>query len=493
MLSGDVTVLNIKHAILTRVAELAYEGKLEEGRDAIPYEISPGPKAKFRCCVFREREIVKERVRLAQGLDANPNAKSNNVVQVITAACDDCQISRYTVTDNCRGCLQHACRSACKFNAITIGKGNRSYIDPSLCKECGQCAKACPYNAIADLVRPCKQSCPTGAITMDENGICVIDESKCVQCGRCVHSCPFGAIGTKTSIVDIIKAMQAGKKVYAMLAPSWEGQFGADITIDSWKPAMKKIGFEDCLEVALGGDLTAAAEAAEWAEAYKEGKKMTTSCCPAFVSYIKKHFPEFVDNISTSISPMCAMSRMLKAKDPDCVVVFIGPCVAKKAEVRDSELEGNADYALTFGEIRAMMRAKKVQLEPAEYKTQQGSVFGKRFGNSGGVTDAVLQRFKETDVDATNIKVAKCNGLEECKKMLTLWKFGKFTDDFIEGMSCIGGCVGGPSSHRKEMLAKKERDNLIKKADDRNIEQAIEMENIDLKSFSMHKGPHKEA
>ena len=488
MLSGDVTVLNIKHEILTRVAKLAYEGKLEEERDKIPYEISPGPKAKFRCCVFREREIVKERVRLAEGLDADPTAGTNNIVQVIKAACDDCQLSRYTVTDNCRGCLQHACRSACKFNAITIGKNNRSYIDPSLCKECGACARACPYNAIADLVRPCKQSCPTGAITMDENGICVIDEEKCVQCGRCVHSCPFGAIGTKTFIVDIIKAMQAGKHVYAMVAPAWEGQFGPEITMASWKTAMKKIGFEDCLEVALGGDLTAYAEAEEWAEAYKEGKKLTTSCCPAFVSYIKKHFPEFKEHISTTVSPMCAMSRMLKAKDPGCVVVFVGPCVAKKNEVMDSELANNADFALTFGEIRAMMRAKDVMLEPAENSTQEASVFGKRFGNTGGVTAAVVESLKEQGIDPSEIKVTRCNGLEECKKILTMWKFGKWEDDFIEGMSCIGGCVGGPSSHKKEALAKKDRDKLIGEADGRNVKESLEREKTGEVNFSMHKG-----
>ncbi len=487
MLDGDVTVLNIKHTILTEVARLAYEGKLEEGRDALPFEISPGPKARFRCCVFREREIVKERIRLAEGLDARPNSKTHNIVQVIEAACDDCQISRYTVTDNCRGCLQHNCRSACKFGAITIGKGGRSYIDPSLCKECGACARACPYNAIADLIRPCKQSCPTGAITMDENGICVIDEEKCVQCGRCVHACPFGAIGTKTSVVNIINDMRAGKHVYAMVAPAWEGQFGPQITMASWKKGMKAIGYEDCYEVALGGDLTAYHEAEEWAEAYKDGKKLTTSCCPAFVNYIKKHFPEFKDNISTTVSPMCAMSRMIKAKDPGAVVVFIGPCVAKKSEVMDSELEGNADYAITFGEIRAMMRAKGVTLEPAENTTQEASKFGKRFGNTAGVTAAVVESLKEQGVDPSEINVTVCNGLEECKKNLTMWKFGKWDGDFMEGMSCIGGCVGGPSSHKKENLAKKDRDKLIQEADDRNVKEALEMEKIDLKSFSMHR------
>lgn len=148
------------------------------------------------------------------------------------------------------------------------------------------------------------------AITYDEYGVCVIDEKKCIQCGACIHSCPFGAIGSKTFMVDVIRLINAGKKVVAMLAPATESKFGPDITFASWKTALKKIGFADMIEVGLGGDMTAAAEAEEWAEAYKEGKKMTTSCCPAFVNMIKQHFPQLLDNMSTTVSrcvrsPVC--------------------------------------------------------------------------------------------------------------------------------------------------------------------------------------------
>lgn len=160
-----------------------------------------------------------------------------------------------------------------------INDKEQAYIDPSKCKECGQCSKACPYNAIADLMRPCKRSCPVDAITMDENGLCEIDETKCIQCGKCIHSCPFGAISSKSFIVDIINDIRAGKRVVAMLAPSTEGQFGDDITMASWRTALMKIGFADMVEVGLGADMTAASEAEEWAAAFKEGKKMTTSCC----------------------------------------------------------------------------------------------------------------------------------------------------------------------------------------------------------------------
>lgn len=251
-----------------------------------------------------------------------------------------------------------AASQACKFGAVSMTR-DRAYIDPDKCKECGMCAKACPYNAIADLIRPCKKICPANAITMDENGICEIDENKCIQCGQCIHACPFGAIGSKTDIVDVIKAIVDGKKVVAMVAPAVEGQFGDTITMSSIRTACKKLGFNDMYEVGLGGDLTAQAEAEEWLEAAKEGKKLTTSCCPAFVNLIKKQYPELAEHISTTISPMFALSRLLKSEDPDTITVFIGPCIAKKNEKQEYKGQGNADFVLTIGEFRAMMRLKK--------------------------------------------------------------------------------------------------------------------------------------
>ncbi|OUQ21267.1 ferredoxin [Lachnoclostridium sp. An14] len=482
MVTNDATLLRIKHDVLYEVAKAAWEGKLEEEKEEIPYHLIPGPQAQFRCCIYKEREIIRQRVKLAVG--QCPSGKdSRNVVQVINAACEECPIASYIVTDNCRKCMGKACQNSCHFGAITMGE-TRAHIDPNKCKECGMCANACPYNAIAHLERPCKKVCPVDAITYDEYGICVIDENKCIQCGMCIHSCPFGAIGSKTFIVDVINLIRAGKKVVAMIAPAVEGQFGPDITMASWRTALKKIGFADMIEVALGGDMTAAAEAEEWAEAYKEGKKMTTSCCPAFVNMIKQHFPMLLDNMSTTVSPMCGVSRMIKAEDPETVTVFIGPCIAKKSETMDLNIQGNADYAMTLGEIRAMMRAKGVELEPEENTLQNGSVFGKRFGNGGGVTAAVLQCLKEQGENA-DINVMKCNGAAECKKALLLMKVGKLPADFVEGMACVGGCVGGPSKHKTEQEAKKARDTLIGQADKREVHENLGHYPMD--KFSMHR------
>lgn len=476
MVTNDATILKIKHEVLYEVAKLAWEGKLEEGKDDIPYKMIPGPQAQFRCCIYKEREIIRQRVRLASGLCPTGH-DSMNVVQVINAACEECPIASYLVTDNCRKCMGKACQNSCPFGAISMGDF-RAHIDPNKCRECGKCAQACPYSAIAHLERPCKKVCPADAITYDENGLCVIDEKKCIQRGACIHSCPFGAIGTKTFLVDVINLILAGRRVVAMVAPATEGQFGTDITMASWRTALKKVGFADMVEVGLGGDMTAAAEAAEWAEAYKEGKKLTTSCCPAFVNLIRQHFPTLTDHISTTVSPMCGVSRMLKAQDPETVTVFIGPCIAKKSEALDLNIQNNADYALTFGEIRALMRAKDVELEPEENSSQGSSVYGKRFGNSGGVTNAVLQSLKEMDEDISP-NVLRCNGAAECKKALMLLKAGRLPEDFIEGMACVGGCVGGPSKHKTELEAKKARDLLIGQADDRKIHENLKMAGAD--------------
>lgn len=479
---ADANVIKIKHAVLEEVARLAFAGELQERKDEIPYTLIPGPTAQFRCCIYKEREIIRQRVRLAEG--KAPGVKDDgNVIQVISSACEDCPISSYTVTENCQNCVGKACMNACKFGAIEKGR-HRTHIDASKCKECGKCAEACPYNAIAHLKRPCKFSCPVDAISYDEYGISVIDEEKCIRCGKCIHSCPFGAIGSKTWIVDVIKAIRSGKHVYAMLAPATEGQFGPDITMASWQKAMKEVGFWEFVEVGLGGDLTAKSEAQEWWEASEEGKKKVTSCCPGFVNMVRRHFPELKDAVSTTVSPMCAVSRLIKAKDPEAVTVFIGPCLAKKSEIVDQKIEGNADYALTYSEIRAMMRAKEVALEPVENTYQESSVYGKRFGNSGGVAAAVLESLKESGKNE-DLKVYKANGAAECKKALLLMKVGRLPEDYIEGMACDGGCVGGPSSFKDQMMAKKARDTLIKEADNRGIYENLSR--YDEESFSMHR------
>jgi ferredoxin hydrogenase large subunit len=199
---------------------------------------------------------------------------------------------------------------------------------------------------------------------------------------------------------------------------------------------------------------------------------------------VRFHYPDLADCVSTTVSPMCAVSRLIKAKEPDAITVFIGPCLAKKSEVVDQKIPGNADYVLTYSEIRAIMRAKDVKLEPCANDDQIASVYGKRFANSGGVTAAVLQSLKESE-ENIDAKVCKANGAADCKKALLLLKVAKLPEDFIEGMVCDGGCVGGPSSFNDQLASKKNRDALIGQADGRGIHENLS--NYDMDSFSMHR------
>ncbi len=484
MLGENSNIGTIKHEVLFEVAKLAFHGELEEKKDSLPYDMIPGPQANFRCCIYKEREIIRQRIRLAEGKSPSAGSNNKNIVQVITSACEGCPIARFVVTDNCQKCMSKKCQGACNFGAVSMLK-DRAYIDPNLCKECGKCSQACPYNAIADLMRPCKRSCPVEAITMDENNIVVIDEEKCINCGACIVNCPFGAISDRSFMVDVINLLkQEDKHVYAMLAPAWEGQFGSHVSVGSMAAAIKEIGFTDMYEVALGADYTASSEAEEWSDAYNEGKKMTTSCCPAFVKMIRKHFPQLTDNISTTLSPMAATARLIKAMDPEAICVFIGPCIAKKEEVLDSVSLNAADYALTLDELVAMFRAKEIEPKSFNGNVQQGSIYGKKFCISGGVTASVVESLKESNGN-TDITVKVCNGAAECKKGLMLLKVGKLPEDFIEGMVCEGGCSNGPGSILTGRAANVNREKLFAQADNREILENLK--GYEKYEFSMHK------
>ena len=276
-----------------------------------------------------------------------------------------------------------------------------------------------------------------------------------------------------------------------MCAPATEGQFGNEVGMAAVRAALKKVGFADMVEVGLGGDMTAAYEAKEWTEAFKEGRKMTTSCCPAFISMLRHFYPEqYENNKSDTVSPMVAVSRYLKSKDPECVTVFIGPCIAKKGETLNEFIADNADYALTYGEMVALLDSRDVQIEPVDEDYQEASLFGKRFAGTGGVAAAVLEVMEEMGEDTSKISLRTCAGGSDCKKALTLLKAGRLPEDFIEGMMCPGGCVGGPSKHRAETNVVKSRDKLLARADGRKILENLQQYPMD--SFSMYRDGHME-
>ncbi len=482
----NVTDINqIKMAVLKKTAEYAYKGVLLEMAENIPFELIEGHKPKFRCCVYREREIIRQRVRLSMGrIPAGSHYKVDDgtqVVHVISAACEGCPIARFTVTDNCHNCLARKCIKACKFGAISRTERG-AYIDKTKCKKCGQCVLACPYGAIVDIQRPCIKSCPVDAITIDENDLAMIDERKCINCGRCVVGCPFGAVSDVSMISNVIDTIVKGEsKVYAMVAPAIEGQFG-DVSIPVLKAAIKALGFAEVVEVALGADAVSVSETDEVVNRAKEGKQTTSSCCPAFVNFIEKHFPALKDNISTTVSPMVAAARFIKATDPDATIVFIGPCVAKKNEALKHYI-GEINYVLTFEELQAMFEVKEIDFSVYENIPEAASRYGKGFAKSGGVSNAVMQVVKEKDYDI-DLKTMKCSGIDECKKALMMLKSGRLPVDFIEGMACENGCINGPAKVKDFIAGRRIFD---KYADNKNEEIVKTVNENKLNELNIHR------
>ena len=431
----ETKVEYLKYQVLKEVARLAYEDALLENVTEIPKTISPGKIPTMRCCVYKERAILSERVRLAIG----GNRRNRKVIQVIDIACEDCPAGGYEITSACRGCLAHRCKEACKRDAISIGHDQKAYIDKTKCVECGLCAKACPFNAIHNYKRPCEQSCEVKSISMGKDKEAVIDYETCLACGLCVLACPFGAITDRSYILDAIDLLTHRKgKVYAIVAPAIVGQFPQG-TLGQLVHAIKLLGFDEVLEVALGADMVAENESAE----LEEKGFLLSSCCPSFVAYVEKNFPQFKAHISHNLSPAGTLAKYLKERAPESKVVFIGPCTAKKTERQREEYKNLVDCVLTFGELQALIDGKGIEIEKlSEESLEQASPYGRKFARSGGVAGAVKEALQERGSNF-EVKAVACSGLDECKAALLKKSRGVLDANFIEGMACANGCVGG--------------------------------------------------
>ena len=468
----DTKVQHLKYKVLREVAKLAWEDRLLESILDIPTALVPGKEATMRCCVYKERAILGERVKIAMGGD-----KSNpNVIEVIDIACDECPVGGFEVTNACRGCLAHRCEDVCKFGAISFDANHVAHIDKSKCKECGACAKVCPYTAIVSRKRPCQNACKVKAISMNEDNAAIIDNSKCIQCGACVYQCPFGAISDKSYIVDAIEILKNSKahledskyRAYAIVAPSISSQFsyaklGQVIT------GLKKLGFQDVIEAALGADMVALSEARE----LSEKGLLTSSCCPAFVQYIKLNFPSLVEYVSHNLSPMAMLAKYIKETTPNAKVVFIGPCTAKKAEAQLESVKPYVDTVLTFEELQALFDSRDFDLGSFEEGVlDNASYFGRIFARSGGLTDAVKEALTEQNIDFKARPVV-CDGIEACRVALLKLNKGILDGNFIEGMACVGGCINGAGCLTHGEKNKAEVDKYGSEALEKTITDAV--------------------
>lgn len=496
--------IHLKKEILVRIIDAFLSDNFEEKTRLIPYDMRPkGMEVPYRCCVYKERAIIKDRTIAGLGFPIEEDDEtvslakyakkalerdeiSDKNLTVLQAACKGCSTNRIYVTDLCQGCVARPCLTSCKFGAVSIING-KSVIDDSKCKKCQMCVSACPYKAIVKISVPCEDSCPVGAIKKDETGFASIDYDKCINCGKCTAACPFGAVHERSQIVDILKAIKSNKKVIAMVAPSIAGQFPG--TIYQLKTAMIKSGFDDVYEVAQGADITANNEAkefmermkavneknsewlTEWANAggYGESEElsedekirsfMTTSCCAGYNQLIKKHLPEIKPYVSNTKTPLYYTAEIVKEEHPDAVTVFVSPCVAKRAEGYENN---NVDYVMNYEELGALFVAKRIQiadLKDGEFHVES-SKQGRNFGLTGGVAESVKASLTDKDV----VKPCIINGLdkESIRKLRTYAKTGECENgcNLIEVMCCEGGCIGGNATLNNPKIAKKQIINL---------------------------------
>jgi [FeFe] hydrogenase (group B1/B3) len=466
----DTKVQHLKYRVLREVARSAFQDDLHHAFHNIPQKIVEGPKATMRCCIYKERAIVGERINVAMG--GNPD--NPNVIEVLDIACDECPVGGFEVSDACRGCIAHRCEDVCKLGAISFDAHQKAHIDKEKCVECGKCASVCPFSAIANNKRPCQKSCKVKAISMDEEKKAIIDNKKCISCGACVYQCPFGAIMDKSYIVDVVNLIKGSEdnhqyKLYAVVAPSIASQFRY-ANLGQIISAIKELGFYSVVEAALGADMVADSEAEE----LMEKGFLTSSCCPAFVDYIHKQFPQLTEHISHNLSPMAVISKYIKSTDPTSKVVFIGPCTAKKMELQRPEVAPYVDSVITFEELQALIDSKDIDLDALPLGTlDNASYYGRIFARSGGLSEAVAEAIKEKGRDDFILNPIVCDGIEACKTALLKASRKALPNNFIEGMACVGGCIGGAGCLTHGDRNKNEVDSYGKEALEKTIQSAI--------------------
>ena len=409
--------------------------------------------------------------RITKGIDeSNISEKYYEppLLQVIPSACNECKEKAFIVGEQCQGCMAHPCMEVCPKKAISF-KDGYSYIDQEKCIKCGQCKKVCPYGAIYERRRPCANACGVGAIETDYAGRAKINPDKCVSCGMCMVNCPFGAIADKSQIYQLIKAMNEGAEVIAILAPAFVGQFGPKATPNKIKAALFDIGFADVWEVAVGADAGALEEAKHYVQSVATGKLpfLLTSCCPSWSMLGKKYFPEVIDEISNALTPMVATARAARITSPNAKIVFVGPCVAKKLEASRRTVRSEVDFVITFEELAGMFDAKEIDFNTYEKEEELNDAFGagRGYAVASGVAGAIKACIDEY-YPGTEVKIDHVEGLAECKKMLLQAKAGKKKGYLIEGMGCPGGCVAGAGTNIPVVKAQIQVKKFVEEAED---------------------------
>lgn len=478
MLDKNNEYSKMKLHIDTEVLRHLFNGTLVRDADRIPIDICPQDRVPSRCCIYKERAVVRYRMMALAGYTLETDDDEYRslssymeeamredkpklpLLTTIATGCSSCPQSHYAVSDACRGCFARPCASNCPKDAIVFKRG-KAEIQTEKCIKCGKCFERCPFHSIVHNCVPCEDACPVGAVKQNEKGISEVNHEKCIGCGKCMKSCPFGAIVKRSGILSVGKMLLNGEKIVAMIAPAIEGQLPG--SLEQIKAAMKEAGFTEVVEVAEGAKITAEKEAQELAERTAEGKGfLATSCCPAWFTLVDKHIPKLKDHISTTLSPMGYTSYLCRERFPGYKVVFVGPCVAKRYEAA-TRYADTIDRVISYSELSAIFAAKDIDVSamPADWDDETCSAFSdcRNFAVSGGVAGCVLSRVEDRD----KYRVLSINGIDaKVVRTMKLWPQMPPDADLVEIMCCPGGCIAGPGTMVTPQAAMKARQNYQK-------------------------------
>lgn len=397
-MNNGPNILNIRPRILYKIAKAAWEGQLAEKREEICQLVYNEYKDQAS-----RRQVVNQ-IRTAMGLE--PHDLDSIINEHDQEAFMGITDTGPVITDAeaCRNCFRNT---------------------------------------------DCEKSCLSGALKHDISGALTIDKTLCLGDGHCIQTCSFGALAEKSQFVPLINMLREKKQpVYASVAPAFAGQFGAKVTAGKLRTALLQLGFEEMVETALYADLITMKEAFEFDEYVKQQSDfmITSCCCPVWIKLIENKYPNLANHISPSVSPMVASARVIKALHPEAKVVFIGPCIAKKTEAILPDLAGAVDFVLTFQELATIFAAANIiPAEQPDNENSQASWAGRVYARTGGVSEAVgTTADKLIPKRAQSFRPVAVDGIPDCTKVLNDLVTGKLTANFIEGMACKGGCVGGP-------------------------------------------------
>ena len=282
------------------------------------------------------------------------------------------------------------------------------------CKDCFKCLRECPVKAIRY-----------------ENHQAKIIDSRCILCGKCTLVCPQNAKQVHSEAEDVLTLLASGKKVVASLAPSFVSSFGVQ-DFDVMAEALSELGFAETEETAIG----AKAVTEEYARLLKTGefRNFISSACPAVNRMIQLYYPSALKYLAPVPSPMVAHARMIKKRDPDAAIVFIGPCIAKKREAAES---GIIDGVLTFEELNALFERENIDLGKIEAKTQseKHSLKARYYPIPRGI-------IKSFDALPDGYEYVAVDGVKRCAEVLE--EVDSLSGLFLELNCCEHACVGGP-------------------------------------------------